>query len=61
MLETILIWHHNSENHNKQIGCETKSALACFTKCAKGMTLSVLETNLSMQRSHDTLALDISA
>ena len=34
-----------------------KSTLACFTKVAKCMTLSVLETSLPMQRSHDTLAL----
>ena len=34
------------------------STLACFTKRAKCMTLSVLETSLP---SHDTLALDISA
>ena len=34
---------------------------ACFMKCAKSMTLFVLETSLPMQRSHDTLAPDISA
>ena len=40
---------------------ETKSTHACFTKCAKCMTLSVLDASLPIQRSHDTLALDISA
>ena len=34
-------------------------ALACSTKRAKCMTLSVLETSLPMQRSHDTLAFGI--
>ena len=38
---------------------ETKSTHACFTKRAKCMTLSVLETSLPMQRSHDTLAFGI--
>ena len=37
----------------------TKSTLTCFTKRAKCITLSVLETSLPMQRSHDTLVLDI--
>ena len=40
--------------HNPN-GSETKSTLACFIKPAKCMTLSVLETSLPMQRSHDTL------
>ena len=40
---------------------ETESTLGCFTNRAKCMTLSVLETSLPMQRSHDTLALGISA
>ena len=31
-----------------------------FTKCARCMTLSTLETSLPMYRSHDTLVLDIS-
>ena len=35
---------------------ETESTLGCFTNRAKCMTLSVLETSLPMQRSHDTLA-----
>ena len=56
----------DSERHDKQMahnpnGSETKSTLACFTKRAKCMTLSVLETSLPMQRSHDTLTLDIYA
>ena len=38
---------------------ETKSTHACFTKRANCMTLSVLETSLPMQRSHDTLAFGI--
>ena len=42
--------------YNRQIGHETKSTLDCFTKHAKRKTLSVLETSLPMQRSHDTLA-----
>ena len=33
----------------------------CFTKCAKCMTLSALETSFPMQRSDHTLASDISA
>ena len=56
-----LLLYVTSGRHNKQIGRETKSTLACFTKDAKCMTLSILETSLPMQRSHDTLALDISA
>ena len=47
-----------AQNSNRS---ESKSTHACFTKHAKFMTLSVLETSLPMQRSHDTLALDISA
>ena len=46
---------------NRPIGCENPVALACSTKRAKCMTLSVLETSLPMQRSHGTLALGISA
>ena len=42
-------------------GCSTQSTLPCFTKHAKCMTLSVLETSLSLKRSHDTLASGISA
>ena len=38
-----------------------KSTFACFTKHAKCMTLSILETSLPRQRSHDTLASGISA
>ena len=52
---------HN-QVYNGQINrSETKSTLVCFTKHAKCMTLSGLEISLPRQRSHDTLALDISA
>ena len=46
---------------DKPIHHGTKSSLACITKHAKCMTLSVLDTSLPMQQSYDTLALDISA
>ena len=39
-----------------QISHETKSTIACVTKHAKCMTLSILEAILPRQRSHDTLA-----
>ena len=44
---------------NRQIGPEAKSILACFTMHAKYMALSVLDTSLPMQRSHDTIAFGI--
>ena len=43
----------------RHIGRKNLVALACSTKRAKCMTLSVLETSLPMQRSHDTLAFGI--
>ena len=59
------VLHQDSERHNKQlttqIGLRPSQHLLVFTKHAKCMTLSVLETSLPMQRSHDTLTLDISA
>ena len=47
--------HH--EVFNRQIGQKPSQHLLSFAKHAKSMTLSVLETSLPMQRSHDTLAL----
>ena len=44
----------------RQIGSEAKSTLACFTKRTKCMILSILETSLPRQKSHDTLAPGIS-
>ena len=41
----------------RQKGHKTPSTLAYFTKHTKCMTLSVLETSLPMQRSHDILAI----
>ena len=38
-----------------------ENIVICLTKCAKWMTLSVLETSIPMQRNHDILASDISA
>ena len=39
---------------------ENKVNTYLFAKCARCMKLSVLETSLPMQRSHDTLVSDIS-
>ena len=41
----------------RQISRETESTLACFYQaCNESMTLSILETSLPRQRSHDTLS-----
>ena len=46
----------------KDIGRTTiQATLACFTKRAKCMTLSILETSLPRQRSHASLAFSIKA
>ena len=46
-IRTLWLWL----SHNPHISrSETKSTLACFTKCAKCMTLSVLKTCLHWSR-----------
>ena len=46
---------------SKILVIKIQSTFTCFTKCAKCMTLSVLETSIPMHRIHHTLASNISA
>ena len=57
--EIVNVSPKNKQTAHNPNRSETKSTHACFTKRAKCMTLSVLETSLPMQRSHDTLAFGI--
>ena len=55
VLNPKMLYVKRKERH---ISCETETALACLTKCAKYMTFAVLETSLP---SHVVLASGISA